>query len=97
MAPATASPMMVITGPVEIGARSSDGRSVSVPWKRRRLGAAGVLDDGDRRIGRQPGLDQPGGDLGGDRAAHVDGDGGAVDRQPRPVGQRVAAADRGRW
>ena len=68
----------------------SDGRSASAPAKRRRLGQAGVLDHRHRCRRDEARLDQPRGDLGGDRAAHIDGDGGAGERQPGPVRQRVA-------
>ena len=90
LAPATASPMIIMTGPSRSSRASSDGRSASVPWKRRRSLQAGVLDHGDGGVGRQAGRDQPAGDVGGDRAAHIDGDRGAGDGKPRPVGQRVA-------
>ena len=50
----------------------------------------GVLDHGHRRGRGEARLHQPRGDAGGDRAAHVDGDGGAGERQPGPVGEHVA-------
>src|SRR5690606_15297124 len=49
--------------------------------------AAGVFHDGNGRFVRQAGFHQPRGDGGGDRAAHIDGDRGAGNRKPRPVGQ----------
>ena len=51
---------------------------------------AGVLDHGDGGVRRQPGFDQPPGDVGSNGAAHIDGDGGAGDGELRPVRQRAA-------
>ena len=48
------------------------------------VGARGVLDDGNRRRGGEPRLDQPRGDLAGDGAAHIDGDGRARAARGRP-------------
>ena len=81
LAPATASPMMVMTGPVEIVARlaATAGRR-SVPWKQRLVAQAGILDDGDRRVAA----------TGRPRSA-------ARRRRPRPSGPYRRRPSRRRW
>ena len=54
------------------------------------VGARGVLDHRDRRRCGEAGLDQPRGDLRRDRAAHIDRDGRAREREAGPAGQRLA-------
>ena len=56
----------------------------------RRAGQRGVLDDRDRRLRAEACLHQALRDRRGNRAAHVDGDGRAGERQPCPIRQHFA-------
>ena len=50
----------------------------------------GILDNGNRRIFGEAARHQPLGDGGGDRASHINGDGCARQREPRPIRQHIA-------